>query len=269
MASNLSTIGFVFPNPEAFRDTMLKCAGEITAQQECGTGAYGIWRSRTGAEIWFHLGRADNGEVEILGLTPFFEGQSDVLLKISQPVLRDGDNSFEGALTGWVSPENGSEGSYPIQFDAVDFAAHANATWPDLRRVRLTSFARELQAFPSDAAYYAARGTPDEEHPKLSAHAFIPLGIFASAVESDGDNDNNAQTPDSSALLTGTILDHRTYTNEVSGAPFVWLLVESLEATFDIVADPAIIKGELVNGGTIEAAVIMFGRLLPDTATAA
>jgi hypothetical protein len=41
-----------------------------------------------------------------------------------------------------------------------------------------------------------------------------------------------------------------------------WLLVESLEATFDIVADPEVVLGEITAGGTIEAAVMMFGRLL-------
>lgn len=262
MASNLSTIGFVFADPEIFRDVMVKCASESTVQLNCSAGSYGIWRSRTGAEVWFHLGEGENGATEVFGLTPFFDGQSDVLLKISGPTPREGDNAFEGALTGWVSPEDGSEGSYPIQFDAVDFAAHTNATWPDLRRVRLIAFARELQAFPSDEAYYAARGTPDAETPKLAAHAFIPLGLFASAV--NGDDGNSPQAPDSSAILTGKILEHRTFTNEVSGHDFVWLLVESLEATFDIVADPAVVTGELIDGGTIETAVVMFGRLLED-----
>ena len=40
--------------------------------------------------------------------------------------------------------------------------------------------------------------------------------------------------------------------------------VESLEATFDIVADPAVVSGTITDGGTIEAAVVMFGRLLED-----
>lgn len=268
MASNLSTIGFVFADEDAFRTAMMTCASAVSLQLACKAGAYGLWRSRTGAEIWFHLGAGDEGATEIYGLTPFFEGQSEVLLKITGVVPREGDNAFEGALTGWVSPDDGSEGSYPIIFDAVDFAAHSEVQWPDLRHVRLTGFARELQVFANDDAYYAARGTPDAEHPKLAAHAFIPLGMFAASVGDDGAAVADAGTPNSSALLTGKILEHRTLTNEATGHDFIWMLVESLEATFDIVADPAVVTGDIIDGGTIEAAVMMFGRLLDEPTVA-
>lgn len=264
MASNLSTIGFVFPDPESFRDVMMTCASQSSVQLDCDAGTYGIWRSRTGAEVWFHLGKTDDGTTEILGLTPFFEGQSEVVLNITRATSRDGDNPFEGAMQGWVSPDGAGDGSYPILFDAVDFAAHASAQWPAQRSVRLTAFARELEVFASDAAYYAARGSAGDDVPQLSAHAFIPVGLFAS------DNDASAASetvqPVSAAVMTGKILEHRTFTNEISGHDFVWLLVESLDATFDVVADPAVITGTITDGGTIEAAVVMFGRLLDEDA---
>lgn len=243
---------------------MLTCASDAHVRLECKAGNYGIWRSRSGAEVWFHLHAGDAGQTEIYGLTPFFEGQSDVALKITGPVAREGDNPFEGALTGWVSPDDGSEGSYPIVFDAVDFDAHRDAQWPAIRRVRLSGFAREMQAFANDDAYYAARGTPDAEHPKLASHAFIPMGLFAAAQAEHASAGAAPEAPSSAALLTGKVLEHRTFTNEQTGNDFVWLLVESLEATFDIVADPAIVTGDIVEGGTIEAAVWMFGRILDD-----
>jgi hypothetical protein len=49
----------------------------------------------------------------------------------------------------------------------------------------LTGFARELQAFANDDAYYAALGTPDAEHP-IASHAFIPLGMFAASMSGEG-----------------------------------------------------------------------------------
>lgn len=266
MASNLSTIGFTFADAEVFRDVMMKCAHQATAQLDCNAGSYGIWRSRTGAEIWFHLGKSEDGTTEIFGLTPFFEGQSDVLLNITAAVTRDGDNDFEGAMKGWVSPDGASDGSYPILFDAVDFAAYVGAEWPQQRRVRLTAFAHELEAFASDADYYAARGGDGDTAPPLAAHAYIPVGLFA--IDDDGQPAANPDTasPNSSAVLTGKVLEHRAFTNEISGQDFVWLLVESLEATFDIVADPAVVTGTIADGGTIEGAVVMFGRLLKEDA---
>lgn len=264
MASNLSTIGFVFSDAETFRDVMMKCASQSTVQLDCPAGAYGIWRSRSGAEVWFHLGKSDDGTTEIFGLTPFFEGQSDVLLNITAALSRDGDNAFEGAMQGWVSPDGVDDGSYPILFDAVDFAAHTALEWPAKRRVRLTAFARELEAFASDADYYAARGSAGDNVPQLAAHAYIPVGLFAAEDANAADAATDATTVQSAAVLTGRVLEHRAFTNEVSGQDFVWLLVESLEATFDIVADPAVVSGAITDGGTIEAAVVMFGRLLED-----
>lgn len=269
MASNLSTIGFVFADAEIFRDVMMKCAQQSSGELECSAGAYGIWRSRTGAEIWFHLGKSDDGTTEIFGLTPFFEGQSDVLLNIIGAVSREGDNAFEGAMQGWVSPDGTADGSYPILFDAVDFASHTDTEWPAQRRVRLTAFARELEAFASDQAYYAARGSAGDDVPQLAAHAYIPVGLFAAEDSREAAAAPEPAGPQSSAVLTGNVLDHRTFTNEVSGQDFVWLLVESLEATLDLVADPAVVTGEIVDGGTIEAAVVMFGRLLEDDPAAA
>jgi hypothetical protein len=40
--------------------------------------------------------------------------------------------------------------------------------------------------------------------------------------------------------------------------------VESLEATFDILADPDVVVGEIVQGGTVEVACLLFGRFVQD-----
>lgn len=248
---------------------MMACAGKASDGIPCAEGAYGIWRSETGAEVWFHLGTGDEGKAEIFGLTPFFDGKSEVKLRITGVHTGQDDNPYEGSFEGWVAPDDGADGSYPIVFHAVDFAAHRGASWPDVRSVRLSGFAHNIQAFASDDDYYAARGTPDAEHLKLSSHAFIPLGLFNAANDNSGNGDAAAAGPVTAALLTGKILEHKTFTNEETSRTFLWLLVESLEATFDIVADPSVVSGEIVDGGTIEASVVMFGRVLdraPDAA---
>jgi hypothetical protein len=169
MASNLSTIGFVFDDEDGFRSAMMACAEAATVRLPCLSGNYGIWRSRTGAEVWFHLAAAADGTTEIFGLTPFFEGQSEVSLKITGAIEREGDSEFEGAMTGWVSPDQTGEGSYPVVFDAVDFAAHNATAWPAIRRVRLSGFAREMQVFATeDATMQPAvrrmKNTPSSQH---------------------------------------------------------------------------------------------------------
>lgn len=260
MASNLSTIGFVFADEDEFRAAMVRYAAEAAALAACETGRYGIWRSRTGAEIWFHFSAADNGATAICGLTPFFDGQSDVEIQITKSIRRDGDNAFEGSFHGWVGADETGEGKYPLVFEAVDFAVHANGPWPKTRRVRLSAFARELTAFADEAAFAAPRADDSEESLNLAPKAFIPVGLFAAAMSNE--DGLEATTPSPSALLTGTVLEHRTLQNEATGKSFEWLLVDSLDATFDVIADPDVVSGTIVEGGTVEVMATLFGRFL-------
>lgn len=263
MASNLSTIGFVFADEIAFRDTMIACAADTGLQLPCAAGHYGIWRSRSGAEIWFHLGRSHSGEVEIFGLTPFFEGKSDITLQLTQRISRDTDNGFEGAFHGYFGAGAGDPGdAIPIVFDAVDFAARTTVPLPAVRHVRLTAFTRELTAHVNEGAYFEAQRKAVEQ-PQLAAKAFIPVGLFApeeSGIEAGGDP--LAPVPASTAIFTGKVIEHNRLTNGATGHAFEWMLVETLDATIDVLADPAIVKGEIVEGGTIEASALLFGRLL-------
>lgn len=258
MASNLSTIGFAFANGEDFHAAMTRLAAEAVETLSTGAGDYAIWRSRTGAEIWFHLSPKTTPEPEvreILGLTPFFEGRSDVPVEITRAVRRSGDSAFEGAFTAWVAPDEAGSGAYPIVFDAIDFAAHAVRPPPFKTRVRITAFTRELKAFASDEAYQAAQ----TETAKFVSPCFFPVGMLAAAAESDGEA---GKPPSSQALLTGRVAEHRLLVNEATGESFHWLLVEGLDATFDVLADPDVVTGDIVDGGTVEVAALLFGRIL-------
>ncbi|HMN38311.1 MAG TPA: hypothetical protein PKD49_11465 [Hyphomicrobium sp.] len=260
MASNLSTIGFQFDTEEQFRDTMLACAAEAREQISCPSGHYGIWRSRTGAEIWFHLGRTPEGAVEILGLTPFFEGKSEVPLALSRIIARRDDNAFEGALHGFVNPQGAQDGdTYPVVFDAVDFALSSVAPLPGTYHARIAAFARELSVYADEDAYYAAH--EGSEQPVFAAQSFIPVGLFA--AEHDRENDQSPSgVPASTAVFTGIIVEHSILTNEASGRAFAWLLVETLEATVDVIADPSIISGDIQEGAVAKVSAVLFGRLL-------
>lgn len=257
MASNMSTLGFTFTSEQQFQDAMVSLADRASERLSCPAGDYAIWRSRSGAEIWFHLspqGSLPGGERGIEGLTPYFEGTQATELVIDDAYRRPGDNAFEGAFSGWVGGDAES-GAYPLVFDAVDFSARSDRALPFTSRVRLTGFAREVQAFATEADYHASK----TDEPAFAAKAFIPIGLFAAASDESADE---VRAPSSQALLTGRVLETRRLDNEETGNGFLWLQVESLDATFDIVADPTIVTGELVAGATVEVLCVMFGRLL-------
>ena len=263
MSSNLSCIGFTFAPEvveEAFAGAVERMANEATERLSCDAGDYAIWRSRTGAEVWIHLAPEDaDGEREIVGLTPFFEGHSEVPVRLVEAVHREADNPFEGAWSAWIAPDEEGAGSYPIVLDAVDWATQSQAAMPRDAMLRVACFARELTAFTSEAAFLAA------PHPvELAAQAFIPIGLFAAADKSASESsaDIEVLAPSSTGLFTGRVIEHATLINEMMGLPFEWLLVESLDATYDVVADPAVVTGLITIGGTVQVAGWLVGRVL-------
>jgi len=273
MASNLSTIGFGIADPQALQTLVLRLANEAATRLTCPHGDCLIWRSRTGAEIWFHLARAAEGEPEatreIVGLTPFFEGGSRVRVRITSRIVRPQDNAFEGAFCAWVQPPattpdeaaapSGADGLYPLVFDSLDYAVHANREQPFEGHARLVGFAREIRAYPDEAAFLEAQTGDNGFGPR----AFVPVGLLAASQrDSDGRDGDSAATPSSNVLFSGQLRQHQQLTNEETGARFVWLIVETNGAVFDVVASPDVIAGELVEEGTVQVACWLFGRLL-------
>jgi hypothetical protein len=262
MASNLSTIGFSFSNAEHRNTTLIGLAKSTQKQIDFGTGAYAVWHSGNGAEIWFYLSEPSaNGSIEqnIVGLCPFFEGESTVTLNISEIIKRPGDGPYDGAFYGWVHARGAEKGSYPIVFDAVDFARHGQESWPVLKTARISGFAQTLTAFPDAQSFLAAQS----EGTSLAPEAFLPAGLFASALQQSA---GEKPAPTSLAHITGRVLRHEILQNELTAQPFHWVLVQSLDATFDIVADPEVVTGQINIGGTVDVACSLFGRVLDDAA---
>lgn len=235
MASNLSSIGFVFANEAEYETTMTRLINEAVVRLACDSGEYAIWRSRTGAEIWFHLIPREPGSdsLEAIGLTPFFEGESETAVHVQAFVRRAEDNSLEGLARGWIGPagEPGQHGIAPIVFDCVDIGAHVDRPLPATWTARLTAFAS------------AVRASPEANTAPLARHAF-----------------DAGETSDT--VFSGTVLKHQALVNEDTGRPFHSLLVESGATRYDVVADPDVVTGEIVIGGLVAVDCQIFGRFL-------
>jgi hypothetical protein len=258
MVSNLSTIGFHFDDDDAFHETMQRLTAGAFERLACGPGDYAIWRSRTSAEVWFHLtGERDAGgalkDNGVVGLTPFFEGLSDVPVEVVEAIVRKGDNDFEGAFLAWVNPdEETGLGAHQIVFDAVDFAAHCDRPMPFKARVKLSGFAREIKIVGQDDKASMARVAS-------TARSFMSIGLFPNLSASGG---GASDAPSSNALLTGRVVELSTLMNEETRANFHWLLVQSPDATFDILADPALVPANVAVGDVIQVGCLFFGRII-------
>lgn len=271
MASNLSTIGFTFIDDASFEATMVKLANQAQQRLATDQGEYAIWRSRTGAEIWFHLGARDpddgagveGGERAIMGLAPFYEGESDVRIAATELVKRPDDNALEGLVHAWVAPDESGIGSYPIVYEAVDFAAVAARELPVECRCRIACFCREISVFDSvDSLLASEQG---QEGPKLAAQSLVPVGLFGELEEAGNeadDEDGDPTSPAPTVLIRGIVKAHRRQTNEITGHAFHWMLVETLDATLDVLADADLVEREPREGSAIEAYAWLFGRTI-------
>lgn len=241
MAGNFNTIGLGVGNEAQLQDLVVRLADAAGERLATDAGEYAIWRSRTGAELWFHLGPAgdcDGAEREIIGVTPFFEGRCEVLLQVDRSLKRPDDNSHEGAFHGWVrNGPNDDLGDYPLIFDAVDFAAHCDRPLPARWRVRLTGFAHEINVLPDDDDF-------------AGRQSFYSAGTMA------------REQPTTDALLSGQIAGFAALTNEATGEPFYWLLVDSWGASYDIVVEPENACGDIKLGVTVSVDCAFFGRVL-------
>ncbi len=264
MGGNLSTLGFVFESEEEYFEDMARLATEARQRLAVSPGDYAIWRSRTGAEIWFHLGgtRLADGTLsvdEILGLSPFFGDGADVQIRLERQVLRPDDNAFEGAFAGWVDPDRQGETlAYPLVFDAVDFAAHASRAPPLTVSVRLCGFVRTIAVYADDAAFLAA----GSETAGLSPRSVLPIGLLSAAAS--GKLLETPMIPSSHVLVNGVVSDHAILRNETTGIDFHKFAVVSDQATYVMVADAERMPASFEDGMIASVACWLMGRIMDD-----
>jgi hypothetical protein len=273
VASNLTSIGLVCDTEASFDQLMQHLVSSAQERLASDPGDYSIWRAHTGAEVWFHITgtRAPDGQLhdhEIIGFTPFFEGMSDVDIEIDAGFQRPGENPFEGGFKAWVAPDpSNGRGVHPIVFDCIDFAAHRNRELPIRCHAKLTAFARQITVHDEDDTQQRTDEPTPTANPLL--RSFVPIGMrrqqahpSSSAIAVSASDQGQHGLPSSDAVIVGSVIEHRLLADPGGGTPFHWLLVDSLAASFDVVADPSVITGTITEGCMVEVRCTVFGRLI-------
>ena len=249
MASHLSSIGMPVSSEEDFQGLVERVlrTGDA-APVEPGRGSL-RWTDPSGAELWVHL---DEGGY-VVGVTPHFAGRGSLRAVLTREVKRATDSPTGGGLQAWINPPEGVlgsdvEGEYPIVFDVPDFQDLGRVAFPCRARVAVVGFVHELTAYASEEAYRAELAADLD----LASKAFIPTGLFGSP--------DDPAMPEATGLLSGIVQHVERRENALTGKGFVVLTVDSLGGAYDLVADPGVIQGELVEGGVVRAACWLSGR---------
>jgi len=227
-------------------EALVSKAAEGAVEIPCKSGRYKRWTSDQGAELWIQIDRNNR----LVGVTPYFRGESELLVRITAGVERLDDTELEGAVHGWADPQGNDpeDGAYPFVFDLVDKGLHERFAFPFISPVQLSAFAHELNVYESDEEFMLSQDTGM----KYASESFVPSGLFQP--------DQNSLQP--YAIFSGHILKAKELSNPLTNQAYHWMLVRTLGGVIDVVSDPELVLKPPVIGGVVKGEFWLCGRIL-------
>lgn len=246
--SHLTTVGFHIENDEELKD-LLGNAYEKGVPVEAENGLYVHFVDASGAELWIQV----NQEKELVGLNPHFSGKARIKVGLVN-VEEAEDDPMDGGYYAWANPRDleseEEKGDYPFVFDVPDFYTTNYKELPQIREVQIAAFAQNIDCFESEEEFFAAQ----PEDIQMASSSFIPIGLFE---QEEGD------MPSSFGLINGHVLEVAEKQNELTGQSFLWLLVETLGGTMDLVCSLEVLNDQVVEKGyVIHSVAWLSGRLV-------
>jgi hypothetical protein len=240
-------------------DAIVSIARSNRRRIACRGGEYRTWVSSSGAEIWLHYPRSDEGsgrEVEpiddLKGITVFQRGASSIAMRVHRRIAWK-ENPLDGVCIASLPASRRRGRSIPFVFEQVGFAADA-AEGPYDARVQVAGLAHCLTAYPTESEYLRA----------LPSRRLVARGSIV-AMEPDEVADMGLiyrTKPGALWLVTGVIKKTIRLQNPLIHRPYHWLLVATDRGEIDVVANPGVIAGDISRGHSVQAVVSMVGRVL-------
>jgi hypothetical protein len=241
MANHMTTLGFPASTEQEFAQLAMTTPMQGKPIQVSG-GTYYRWTPGAGVELWAQV----DGDGQIIGLNPHFSGEARLRVRLMERIAREHDSALDGAFYGWADPADSDleDGTYPFAFDAPDFKRHDALALPTIMTVQLAAFAHTLTAFESDEAFRVG------DTNRMAPESCIPRGTFSSP-------------PKSTVIFNGHALETAQWVIPHTARSFSWARVRTLGGEFDVVADPEIVVGTIVQGGVIGGSAWLSGQLTP------
>jgi hypothetical protein len=247
MPSHMSDIGFELNSEDDFHQLASQACEEGEAW-EADSGTYVRWAPGEGIELWAQLDQ-DN---DVIGLNPHFRGKGLMRVGLTEEVPRPEGTCLDGAFNAWANPSESDPetGEFPLVFDVPNYRLN-KVRLPSILQVQLAAFAHELQSYESDQAYEQSQS----EEIKFASESFIPSGLFRPEGRA-------TEPPQAHAIFTGHVRETSIVTNPVTGNSFCWAKVRTLGGDVDVVADPVLLNGLLVEGGVVSGSFWLSGFLI-------
>lgn len=242
-----SDIGFKLPEENSF-PALVNTIMEKGKVLESPRGKYLHLQDNSGASLFAQV----TVKNQIIGVLPFFEGQTSIQVAITKKAIRS-ETELEGALHAWAAPEdpgNPESGLFPFVFEVPDYYTH-DFNFPLYTRINLTCFATAAPEITQSEQSY--NQNPGNHALGLGTRSFIPTGLFE-ADELDG--------PSSKALITGLILKAELKKNQSGKGEFFHLQIETQGGEIDMVISRELLKEIPQKGNVISGKFWLCGKIL-------
>jgi len=226
-------------------------------------GHYRLWRTQAGAELWFHCPRRDPARRgaptpapsghRLTAVTPFHRGLSSCSVRIGRVLTFDRSNPLEGSCLAWLPPAAVGGREQVIVLELAPFALQPLKPTPFNTIAQIACFAHAVWAFPDVATY----STSTPRNRRIMAGAFSPI------TETDVPEVRLSyrHSPVTLGLATGLVKRSIRHTNPVTGDPYYWMLLETRRGTFDVLANPASVTGDISEGQVAQVCGSFLARL--------
>jgi hypothetical protein len=197
---------------------------------------FAVWEDASGAALWIQV--VDSA---IVGAQPFFAPAACHKTRIEAGVP-DPEHPLDGSARLFVLPEEKTV----LGVDVLNWPLAMRALRPQaVVPARLAGFAESIQYWDTADAYTAEQ--PDAK--RQGTRWIVPTGLYP---------DDKGGTGRATATVTGVVLEAEERVNTLTGAPFLWMRLETAGFTLDVVAaaGPRPLPGSIARGHFWLAAVV-------------
>jgi len=247
--SHYANIGFAVHTDDELNQLVeqaYKAGQPVTSRK----GLYVRYLDPSGAELWLQV----NERKELVGLNPYFQGDSRVAVEFRESMV-DESEYLDGGYYCWANPSASSDpdepGDFPFVLDFPDFFSNPEFEFPCRKEVGICAFAEELEVFESEEVFDSIQ--PSEI--MMAPESFIPVGLL-------GEEGELNEMPQAFAVINGRILRSELKNNVLTDQPFWWMHIQTFGAKIDVVASKELISVVPQVGNIVSGTFWLVGRVL-------
>jgi hypothetical protein len=245
MVSHMTTVGIPIDDDNSLAHFATR-AIENGHPYRAAYGTYYCWQMGHGVELWVQI----NSDDEIIGVQPHFSGEEAVRVGLTQRIRSQTNHDLDSGFYAWLQASEGTQ--VPFVFDVPNFMAHNDLQLPAVMPVQVAAFAHSVRAYRDLAEFNLAQHNDELQ---FDVPSFVPTGLFTR------DGEPNPQ-PAPYAFFTGTVRQHKTFTNPATGLSFLWANVLTLGGRVDVVCNPDVCEGVLQRNSVVKGTFWLSGRLV-------